>query len=129
MPALQRILYVEDEEDIQSIAAISLCDVGGFDVCICSSGEEALQRAEAYKPDLIILDVMMPKMDGPTTLQHLRAIPALANTPVIFMTAKIQSSELENYKQLGALGTIAKPFDPMLLAQQVDGFWQAHLKG
>jgi CheY-like chemotaxis protein len=75
-------------------------------------------------PDLILLDVMMPDMDGPATLAELRKLPATATTPVIFMTAKVQAAEVTYYKSIGAIGVVAKPFDPMLLAQQVRTLWQ-----
>ena len=119
MKALQRILYVEDETDIQMVAEIALNEVGGFTVKTCSSGEEALREAEAFAPDLLLLDVMMPGMDGPSTLAALRRLPSLAETPAIFMTAKVQPSEVDHLKSIGALAVIAKPFDPMALAEQV----------
>lgn len=120
---LARILYVEDEPDIQAVARIALEMVGGFQVLICSSGAEALEKAGDFAPDLILLDVMMPGMDGPTTLQHLRANPATANVPVIFLTAKVQPPEIAHYQSLGALNVIAKPFDPMQISNQVLQIW------
>lgn len=125
MSELQRILYVEDEPDIQAVAKLALEMVGGFSVKICSSGEEALKEAAAFAPDMILLDVMMPGMDGPTTLAALRRQPELAAVPVAFMTAKIQPTEVSQYKSLGALDVIAKPFDPMGLAAQVRAIWEA----
>lgn len=125
MSALPRILYVEDEPDIQAVARIALEMVGGFQVKVCSSGEEALREAENFAPDMILLDVMMPGMDGPSTLQALRENPALADTPVAFMTAKVQPAEVAHYKSLGARGVIAKPFDPMTLAGQVQDLWNS----
>jgi two-component system OmpR family response regulator len=122
---LKNILYVEDDPDIQTIAQIALETVGGFTLHTCSSGREALDAAASkFIPDLILLDVMMPEMDGPTTLAGLRQLPQTVNTPVVFMTAKVQGSEIANYKALGALGVIAKPFDPMQLAQQVNALWE-----
>ena len=121
---LQRILYVEDEPDIQAVARIALETVGGFTVQICSSGEEALQAAVEFAPDLLLLDVMMPGMDGPTTLQELRNLPDLENTPAVFMTAKVQPQEIEQFKSYGALDVIAKPFDPMALSSQITAVWQ-----
>lgn len=122
---LKNILYVEDDPDIQTIAQIALETVGGFTLRTCSSGREALDAAASeFVPDLILLDVMMPEMDGPTTLAGLRRLPKTVNTPVVFMTAKVQGSEIANYKALGALGVIAKPFDPMQLAQQVNALWE-----
>ena len=122
---LQRVLYVEDEPDIQAVAKLALEMVGGFTVKICSSGDEALREAEAGAPDMILLDVMMPGMDGPTTLSRLRQLPSLARTPVAFMTAKVQPAEIAHYKSLGAQSVIPKPFDPMSLAGQVRGAWEA----
>lgn len=126
MNTLSRVLYVEDEPDIQAVARIALQIVGGFTVQICASGEEALREAKAFGPDLILLDVMMPGMDGPSTLSALRATPGLEQIPVVFMTAKVQPSEVAQYKSLGALDVIPKPFDPMKLAEQVRHIWSAH---
>ncbi len=114
-----KILYVEDEPDIQTIARIALENIGGFSVRICSSGPEALAAVTDFKPDCILLDVMMPGMDGPTVLKALRQIPGCEAIPVIFMTAKVQSSEVAQYKALGALDVIPKPFDPMTLAAKI----------
>lgn len=129
MSTLQRILYVEDEPDIQAVAKLALEMVGGFTVKICSSGEEALREAVAFAPDMILLDVMMPGMDGPSTLMALREQPGLANLPVAFMTAKVQPAEVAYYKSLGARDVIAKPFDPMALASQVRAIWEASFGG
>jgi CheY-like chemotaxis protein len=107
---------VEDDLDIQAIARVALETLGGFTVKICSRGREALAVAAAFQPDLILLDVMMPEMDGPTTLRHLRAQPLLAEVPVVFMTAKVMPHEIEHYKTLGAAEVIRKPFDPMTLS-------------
>jgi len=124
MTTLQRILYVEDEADIRAVAQLALESVGGFTVKPCSSCEEALREAEAFVPDMILLDVMMPGMDGPSTLKALRDLPALSEVPVAFMTAKVQPAEIEHFKSLGAREVIAKPFDPMTLADQVRAIWQ-----
>ena len=121
---LKTILYVEDDGDIQTVAQLALEMVGGFTLKSCTLGREAIAAAAGgFQPDLLLLDVMMPEMDGPTTLAGLRQTPATATTPVIFMTAKVQASEVAYYKSLGALGVIAKPFDPMLLASQVQALW------
>lgn len=120
---LERILYVEDDPDIQTIAVMVLETINGFVLEPCSSGAEALQKAVAFKPDLVLLDVMMPKMDGPETLKGLRLFPELSSTPVIFMTAKVQPQEVRGYMELGAVGVIAKPFDPMTLAQELRDIW------
>ncbi|MDP3878567.1 MAG: response regulator [Methylobacter sp.] len=123
---LQRILYVEDEPDIQAVAKLALEMVGGFQVMICSGGQQALDTVGSFAPDLILLDVMMPGMDGPATLQKLRANPSTASIPVIFLTAKVQPNEVAQYQALGALNVIAKPFDPMTLAAQVQKIWDDH---
>ena len=120
---LQRVLYVEDDADIRTIASMALEVVGGFTLQACASGAEALAAAEAFVPQLLLLDVMMPGMDGPTTLARLRELPATRDVPVIFMTAKVQASEVQHYRALGALGVISKPFDPMTLAAQVQALW------
>jgi two-component system, OmpR family, response regulator len=122
--ALGRILYVEDEASIRTIAVTVLEAVGGFAVIACASGKEALKAAPTANADLILLDVMMPEMDGPATLEALRAIPQTAQTPVIFMTAKVQTSEISHYRSLGAIDVIAKPFDPMTLSAQIEGIWR-----
>lgn len=121
---LMRIMCVEDESDIQTIVRLSLETLGGFTVDICSSGSEALARVSGFKPQLILLDVMMPGMDGPTTLGKLREIPEFSDTPVVFMTAKVQPSEITGYKAIGAADVIPKPFDPMTLPGQVQEVWE-----
>ena len=122
---LIRILYVEDEPDIRMVAQMALEAVGGFTVIACASGQEALSAAPTAAADLLLLDVMMPGMDGPTTLKALRAMPGTANTPVIFMTAKVQAAEVAMYRKLGALEVIPKPFDPMELSAQLQAIWAA----
>ncbi|MBL1179038.1 response regulator [Pantanalinema sp. GBBB05] len=124
VPSLDRILFVEDDPDIQSIARLSLVAVGKFTVEICGSGAAALEKAPQFIPDLILLDVMMPGMDGPGTLMALRQMPETANIPVIFMTAKVQTHEVAYYKELGALDVIAKPFEPMTLPTTIRTLWQ-----
>jgi len=122
---LKKLLYVEDEIDIQTVAKLALEAIGGFTLHVCSSGHDAVAQAEAFAPDLILLDVMMPGMDGPTTLAALRLLPNLTETPVIFMTAKVQAQEVAQYLVLGAAGVIAKPFDPMTLSDKVIQIWQS----
>jgi two-component system OmpR family response regulator len=123
-PKLRRILYVEDEPDIQAIARFSLEKVGGFEVQSCSSGEEALRAVESFLPDLILLDVMMPRMDGPTLLAELRKRPDTAAVPALFITAKVMDSEVNRYRELGAADVILKPFDPMVLPQKLLAIWE-----
>jgi CheY-like chemotaxis protein len=123
MGDLQKVMLVEDEADIREVAKIALEMVGGLEVEVCSSGEEALHKAPAFAPDLILLDVMMPGIDGPTTLQRLRERPGLESTPVVFMTAKVMQAELDEYRSLGAADVIPKPFDPMTLADRLKDVW------
>jgi len=121
---LERIMYVDDELDIRKVAKISLELVGKFELCLCGSGREAITRAEQFKPDLILLDVMMPEMDGPTTLAALREIKAFASTPVVFVTAKAQPAEIRRYREIGAVDVFTKPFQPMQLPNQLRDLWQ-----
>ena len=114
-----RILLVDDEDDIREVAATSLEIVGGFEVLPASSGAEALQLAAEHQPDAIVLDVMMPDMDGPTTLHHLRADAATSEIPVVFLTAKVQANDRARFSDLGVAGFIAKPFDPMTLSTEL----------
>ena len=126
MTELTTILYVEDDPDIQAVARLALEAVGGFTVTVASSGDEGIRAAQADRPDLILLDVMMPMMDGPTTLKALRADPRTADVPIVFVTATVKSTGFRHYKSLGALDVIPKPFDPMALAAVVRRIWAAH---
>lgn len=123
MATLQRVLHVDDEADIREIAQLTLDSIGGFRVETCASGYEALDKAPDFRPDIILLDVMMPGMDGPTTYQELQKNPETASIPVIFMTAKVQPHEISQYLDMGAVGVITKPFDPLNLSQQVSDIW------
>jgi two-component system, OmpR family, response regulator len=125
-PPLEKLLLVEDEPDIQTIARMALEMVGGFRVEVCGSGREALAAAPRFKPDLVLLDVMMPEMDGPTTLERLRELPEFGETPVVFITAKAMPTEIEHFKAIGAADIIPKPFDPMALADRVREIWNAY---
>lgn len=116
---LRRILLVDDEPDIRTIGQMSLRVVGRWEVVLASSGAEALRLAASEQPDLILLDVMMPTTDGPAVLSQLKANAATAQIPVIFMTAKVQRQEVEHYLSMGVCGVISKPFDPMLLPQEI----------
>lgn len=115
------ILCVDDEADILSVAKLSLETVGGFQVSCCSSGIEAIQEIEGLAPDLVLLDVMMPTMGGPATLKSLKEMPSNANTPIVFMTARVQPAEVQAYLEMGASAVISKPFDPMELPNKVRG--------
>jgi CheY-like chemotaxis protein len=117
-----RILHVDDEPDIREVVELSLGLDPNLTVRSCGSGGDALAAAATWAPDLILLDVMMPTMDGPTTLTHLRQSPRTADIPVVFMTARAQPRELEHFVSLGAEGVIPKPFDPMTLAAAVRNY-------
>jgi len=116
---VQHVLLVDDDDDLRIVGEMALASVGGFDVRCASSGEQGLQMVHERAPDVILLDVMMPGLDGPQVFERLRSDPSTAAIPVIFMTAKIQTHELEQYRALGASGVIPKPFDPMTLADEV----------
>jgi len=113
---MSRILYIDDEADIREVAQMALELAPDFEVRICASGAEGIRQAGAWLPDLILLDVMMPKMDGPAVLRQLQDHPATASIPVVFITARTQAGEVRALEDLGARGVIAKPFDPMTLA-------------
>ncbi|MFP8966613.1 response regulator [Pokkaliibacter sp. CJK22405] len=127
MHQLTKIMHIEDDPSIQAVARVALCNVGGFEVMTCSSGQEALSKVRDYQPDFILLDVMMPGIDGPATLEKLKALVDLNEIPVAFMTAKVQPQEVESYQELGAAGVIIKPFNPMELANQIRSLWSEHL--
>lgn len=116
---IERVLLVDDDPRIRKIAQISLEGVGKWKVTLVSSGFEAIDAAVKEHPDVILLDVMMPEMDGPTTLAKIREIAEIASIPVIFFTAKVQKQELDSYLALGAAGIISKPFDPMKLPTEI----------
>ncbi len=126
---LEHVLLVEDDLDIQEVARMALDLLGGFRVTTCSSGREALERAPAAAPDLILLDYMMPGMDGAATLAALRAIPSLEQVPVIFVTARARPEEIGTFRRLGAAGVITKPFDPMALPGQIRALWEQATSG
>jgi two-component system, OmpR family, response regulator len=116
MRRLERILYVEDDPDVRDIGAIVL-EMAGFEIRVCASGAQAVAAAGTFAADLVLLDVMMPGLDGPATLARLRAIPATAATPVVFLTAKAQPREVAALRALGAADVLAKPFDPSTLGE------------
>jgi two-component system, OmpR family, alkaline phosphatase synthesis response regulator PhoP len=114
-----KVLIIDDETDIRRIARLGLSKVGKMEVVDASNGPEGAKKAESDKPDVILLDVMMPGMDGPATLSLLQSNPKTAPIPVIFLTAKAMPSELERLRNLGVKGLLTKPFDPMTLAAQL----------
>lgn len=124
-----KILHVDDEADIRAITKLALESIGGFNVTSCASGTEAIATVADVAPELIVMDVMMPEMDGPTTFRALQNIPDANQIPVIFMTAKTQKDEIESLMALGAIGVIAKPFDPVQLSKEVERIWSARTSG
>ena len=119
---MARILYVDDEADIREVAEMAIQLHPDLEVRCCASGQEGLELAAQWQHDLILLDVMMPGMDGPTTLAALRAQESTSLIPVVFITARTQATEIDGLISAGALGVIPKPFDPMTLAQSVRTF-------
>lgn len=118
---LSRILLVDDQRDIRSIVGLALGKIGGFKVHVCASGEEALASAKDFAPDLLLLDLSMPVLDGVATLKELRARGLEA--PAVFFTARLKASDVERYRELGVLGVIPKPFDPLKLGAQLREIW------
>ncbi|WP_417712550.1 response regulator [Roseibium aggregatum] len=114
-----KALYVDDDPDISTIVEMCLDLSGEFEIVCASSGQEALVKAEAWQPDVVLLDYMMPVMDGPTTYLCLKENPATAGIPVAFVTAKSMQSDVSTLLELGAIGVISKPFDPNSLATDV----------
>ena len=114
-----RVLLVDDDDDVRLVGQISLQKVGGFDTHTASSGHQALEIAHQIAPDLVLLDVMMPGIDGLEVLARLRADPKTAHLPIVFMTAKVQAHEVANYMRLGAIGVIRKPFDPLKMPAEL----------
>jgi len=120
---LKKVMLVEDDDDIRTVAGMALEMVGGLTVRACGSGEEALAAVAEFAPQLIVLDVMMPGMNGPEVLVRLRAQDATADIPVVFLTAKAHREEVERLRALGVLDVVAKPFDPMTLADTIKALW------
>ncbi len=121
---LKKILLVEDDPDIQLITRLSLETGGGYAVCVCASGADAVRTAPVQAPDLILLDVMMPEMDGLATMEALRKLPDTAAIPVIFFTANTQDQVRQDLLRSGALGVIVKPVEPDALVAQIRSLWQ-----
>ena len=124
--ANMRVLLVDDDADILVVGAASLRKVGGFDVVLAASGAEAVRIAADVAVDVVLLDMMMPDLDGMGTLTQLLALPNMRKVPILFMTAKVQQSEVERYTRAGAAGVIHKPFDPLELPGRVVAFVRAH---
>ena len=124
MSELRRVMCVEDDPDIRMILEFSLATVGGYEVCCCAEGRSALARVDEFRPDLVLLDVMMPGLSGPETLVALRLLPSMQGVPVVFMTAKAMPDELEALLAFGATGLIVKPFDAMSLPRDIRPYWE-----
>ena len=114
-----RILIIDDEEDIREVAGLSLETVAGWEVVLASSGAQGIACAIEHQPDAILLDVMMPVMDGPATFRELRKNPATAHIPVMLLTAKVQSTDQRRFADLGVEAILFKPFDPLTLSTQI----------
>ena len=129
MNSPKKIIYIDDQMDILLVAEYALTQIGDYDVLICESGAEALEKITSYKPDLIILDVMMPDLDGPQTLLRIREIDLFKDTPAIFITAKIFPNETEELKSCDArvIGVIPKPFDPITISNTIQTTWNSSI--
>ncbi len=126
---LNRILYVEDDADIRRIVSLSLESIGAYTVAACGSCADALQVVDDFDPDLLLLDVMMPDVDGPGTLRELRKRDGATDAPAVFITAKVQAGDLASYRRLGVVDVIVKPFDPMALSDRIAEIWHQHRSG
>lgn len=124
MELFERVMCVEDDPDIRLILDFSLGRMGGFGLCLCESGARALEQVAAFRPQLVLLDVMMPEMSGPETLAKLREMPQMQGVPIVFLTAKAMQGEVEALLEYGATGIIVKPFDPVALPQNVRIYWE-----
>lgn len=120
-----KVLVIDDEEDVRFVARVSLGRVGQMTVIEAASGEEGVERARRERPDFILLDMMMPGMDGAATLRALRAGDGTASIPVVFLTAKVMASDVQRLKDLGAKGVVLKPFNPMTLASEITAILNA----
>ena len=129
MSNLKRVLYAEDEPDVQTVVELTVLSMSNYDIKICNNGKELVDCVEDYSPDLIMLDVMMPLMDGPTTFKALQENSFTKNIPVIFMTAMAQTHEVEKFKSYGAIGIITKPFDPVSLCSEIQKIWEENKYG
>ena len=121
-------MLVDDSPDVREVARLSLEQVGGYTVHICDSGESALELAKTVTPDLLLLDVMMPGMDGPALLRALKERDKFVDVPVIFLTAKDDQGELESLKSLGVAAVIGKPFNPVSLPDRIREIWESTRK-
>jgi CheY-like chemotaxis protein len=116
---IAKVMIVDDDDDVRAVTALAASKIGGWDVVSVASGEAAIEQSRGERPDVILLDVMMPSMDGPATMARLREDPVTADTPIIFLTAKVQQHEVVAYLALGAQGVIRKPFDVTQLPSEI----------
>jgi len=125
MIGLQRILLADDEPDILEISRIALETVGGYEVAVCESGTRFLQLVVEFDPDLVIIDALMPDMNGLEVLAAMRRIEGFEETPAVFLTGLVLERDLRELRQSGAVDVVTKPFDPMALPQRIQGIWKA----
>ncbi len=116
---MRRVLIIDDEDDIREVAALSLESIAGWEVMMANSGAAGIREAQEQKPDAILMDVMMPEMDGPTTFKQMQKTPDIAHIPVVLLTAKVQGVDQRRFAGLGVAGVLFKPFDPLTLAEQM----------
>ncbi len=126
---LQHVACVDDDADILQITKFALEEIGGLNVTAFEGAHAALAGMATAQPDLIVMDVMMPEIDGPTALKQLKRMEEVAHIPVVFMTARVQPHELRDYMALGAAGVISKPYDPVTLTQQLVDIWRRQIPG
>jgi CheY-like chemotaxis protein len=124
MSELKRVMCVEDDPDIRMILEFSLQRLGGYELCLCAGGLEALGKVAAFAPQLVLLDVMMPGLSGPQTLERLRVLDTMRGVPMVFLTAKAMRDEVEELLEHGATGIIVKPFDPVTLPRDIRIYWE-----
>lgn len=125
-PTLSRILYVEDDADIREVVRMSLEMLGDFEVAACDSCADALSLVDEFKPELLLLDVMMPDVDGPATLRVLRERVSAESAPAIFITAKVEAGAMERYRKMGVVDVIVKPFDIVTLSGRIEQIWRRY---
>lgn len=127
MAELKKVMFVEDDADIRNILQFSLETIGGYRVCACAGGLQAIEQAPGFQPELVLLDVMMPGLTGPQTLARLRTLECMIGVPMVFLTAKAFAHEVEALLAHGATDVIVKPFDAVVLPQQVRQIWERSL--
>lgn len=124
MQELKRVMHVEDDESIRMITSVTLESVGNLEVLSCENGFVAIEKFAEFNPQVLLMDVMMPELDGPGTLEELRSRFDLENIMVLFMTAKVQQEEIAHFKEIGGFDVIEKPFDPMTLSEKIQDNWK-----